>query len=170
MDLFFYILIHGFIFASIITGYLLLIMIIFPARVWGMEDYPKTITEKVPPQTKEEKKKKTLLFLPFLIVGIVYPVITTLILKEEMGGEIDLLIAFLNIFGIMMFGNAADLLILDILIVGTITPRFVILPGTEDLKRTEYRAFRKYHAKGHIWGTILMAGLSLLIAFLISVF
>ena len=163
------IIIHGLIFAGILTAFLLAMMMQLSPRVWAMSDYPKSITEKVPPQTKEEKKKGMILYIPFLLIGVGFPIISTLLLKAELGGQIDLLTAFLNIFGIFMFGNAADLLILDILIVGTITPKFVILPGTEDLKDTEYKTFRKYHAKGHIWGTLLMAGLSLLLAFLIAI-
>jgi hypothetical protein len=40
---------YGFFFAFITTGYLLIIMIAFSPRVWGLQDYPKAIREKVPP-------------------------------------------------------------------------------------------------------------------------
>ncbi len=53
-----------------------------------------------------------------------------------------------------MFGNVADLVLLDWIIVGTLTPKFVIIPGTEDMKEKEYKDFRISHAKGHIWRTI----------------
>jgi hypothetical protein len=139
----------------------------FNPRIWGFSDYPKAITSKVAPQTKEEKKKGAFLFIPFLLIGLGFPFISTLILKNLYGGEIDFLSAFLNIFGIWMFGNFADLVILDWIIVGTITPEFVVIPGTEDMKDKEYKDFRIYHAKGHIWGTIFMALLSLLMALII---
>jgi hypothetical protein len=63
-----------------------------------------------------------------------------------------------------MIATLADLLILDLLIVGTITPSWVIIPGTEDMKDTAYKAFRKTHARGHVYGTIGLAVLSLIIA------
>ena len=51
------IILHGFIFAFFMTAYLLLIMIKFSPRIWAFSDYPKTITDNVPPQTKNEKRK-----------------------------------------------------------------------------------------------------------------
>jgi len=160
---------HGFIFAIILTTYLLFIMVKFNPRIWGFSDYPKVITEKVPSQTKLEKKKGSLLAIPFFLFGLGFPIISTLILRNQYGGEIDFFTAFFNIFGILMFGNVADLVILDWIIVGTITPKFVIIPGTEDMKDKEYKDFRFSHAKGHVWGTFFMAVLSLLLALIIIV-
>ena len=148
MPLFTNIIIHGLFFAGIITIYLLAMMKLLPPRVWAMSDYPKSITEKVSPQTKEEKKKGAIMFIPFLIISFGIPIISTLMLKVEMGGQIDIISAFLNIFGLFMFANIADLVILDILIVGTITPKWVVIPGTEDLVDTEYKAFRNTMQKG----------------------
>ena len=90
-----------------------------------------------------------------------------MILKTSYGGNLPLLDAFLNAFGVLMFGNLADLLILDWLIVGTLTPSWVILPGTENMRDTAYKRFRWSHAKGHIPGTIFLAILSLLTAALV---
>ena len=167
MSLLINIIFHGFVFAIILTAYLLFIMVKFSPRVWGFSDYPEAITDKVPPQTDEEKKKGILLFIPFILIGLGVPIISTLLLKNQLGGKIDFLTAFLNIFGVYMFGNIADLVILDWLIVGTITPQFVIIPGTEHMKDKEYKDFRISHAKGHIWGTIFMALLSLLMALVV---
>jgi len=145
-------------------------MIKFSPRIWGFSDYPKEITKKVPPQTKSEKRNGSLFFIPFFLFGLSFPIVSTLILKNQYGGSIDFLTAFFNIFGILMFGNIADLIILDWIIVGTITPNFVIIPGTEDMKDKEYKDFRISHAKGHIWGTLFIAVLSLLVAFIVILF
>ena len=161
------IILHGFIFAIILTAYLLFVMVKLGPRIWGFSDYPKEITKKVPPQTKSEKKKGYLLSIPFFLFSLSFPIVSTLILRNQFGGEIDFLTAFLNIFGILMFFNVVDLVILDWIIVGTITPKFVIIPGTEDMKDKEYKDFRITHAKGHIWGTLLIAVLSLLLALII---
>ncbi len=169
MPLLTYIILHGLLFAGIITFYLLTMMKLLSPRVWAMGDYPKSITEKVSPQTKEEKKKGAIVYIPFLIIGFGIPIISTLMLKVEMGGQIDIISAFLNLFGIFMLANIADLIILDILIVGTITPKWVVIPGTEDLVDTEYKTFRKYHAKAHVKGSLIMAGICFLIAILISI-
>ena len=91
-------------------------------------------------------------------------------LEAEYGGTIPLLDAFLNFFGILMFLNFADLVILDLFIIGTITPDFVIIPGTEHMRNTEYKDFRLYHAKGHVWGTVAMAIFSFVVALIIAYF
>jgi hypothetical protein len=90
-----------------------------------------------------------------------------MMLEGFYGGSLPLLDAFLNIFGIMMFGNIADFVILDWLIVGTITPDWVIIPGTEHMREKEYKEFRGYHAKGHARALILLVLLSLLFAALV---
>ena len=161
------ILLHGTIAFFLILAYLLPIMRFMSPRVWAMSDYPKEITGIVEPQTKEELRLGAILLLPFLLLLLIFPYVSTLILESTYNEPIPLFDAFLNTFGVYMFGNIADLVILDLLIVGTITPSWVIIPGTEHLKETEYKAFRKYHAKAHVRGTIGMAVLSLIIAVIV---
>jgi hypothetical protein len=158
------ILIHGSIFAVVLTVYLLAIMRGFSPRIWAFSDLPKEITDHVPPQTDRERRIGAYLVLPFFIIGFGFPIVSTMILEVLYGGALPLLDAFLNCFAIMMFGNFADLVILDTLIVGTITPDWVIIPGTEHMRNKEYKDFRLFHAKGHVKGTVLMAVLSLLFA------
>ncbi len=74
----------------------------------------------------------------------------------------------MNAFGIMMFGNFANLIMLDLLIVGTLTPVWIIIPGTEHLKENA-KDFRRIHTKGDIWGTVSMAFLCLIIADVIGI-
>ncbi|MHA2602984.1 MAG: nitroreductase [Candidatus Thorarchaeota archaeon SMTZ1-83] len=164
MSLVYNILFHGTIFAVLLILYLLPIMMNLSPRIWGFSDYPKEITDAVPPQTKRERQIAGLLIIPFLLLSLGFPIVSTLILESTYSGTIPLLDAFLNAFGIFMFGNFADLVILDWLIVGTITPDFVVIPGTEHMRDKEYKDFRLFHAKGHIWGTIGMAVISLVIA------
>ncbi|MFX1475685.1 MAG: hypothetical protein ACFFCO_09470, partial [Promethearchaeota archaeon] len=144
------ILFHGLLLAGLVLLYMIPIMVKMSPRVWGFSDYPKTITDHVPPKTKEENLKGLLIMVPFFVMVIGGPLISTIILETLYGGALPLFDAFLNAFGLLMFFNLADYLILDMLIIGTITPRFVIIPGTEHLKETEYKAFRLYHTKGHL--------------------
>ncbi len=162
--LFSYILIHATIFAIIFTLYLFAIMRGLSPRVWAMSDYPPEITDHVPPQTDTEKRQARIVYIPFLVIGIAYPLAATYFLKILNSGVISFLDAFLSVFVILIFGFLADYIILDFLIVGTLTPDFVILPGTEHMREKEYKDFRKYHAKGHIKGLLLIVILSLLLA------
>lgn len=164
------IVIHGLVFALILTAYLLFIMMKFDPRVWAFNDYPKEITNKVQPQTKEEKRTSIAASVPFFIFGIGYPFLSTCLLKGLYGGTIPFLDAFLNTFGVLIFGFMADLIILDLLIVGTLTPKFVIIPRTEDMKEKEYKDFRVYHTKAHVKGLILLAIISLVIAVIVHLY
>lgn len=164
------ILLHGAITFVLTLAYLLPIMRFTNPRIWGFSDYPKEITDQVEPQTSRERKIGGLMFLPFMLFFIGIPLISTLILEASYSTPLPLLDGFLNAFLVLMFGNAADLFILDLLVVGTITPSWVIIPGTEHEKETGYKNFRKLHAKGHVYGTIGMAVLSLVIAAVVVFF
>lgn len=133
-------------------------------RIWAYADYPKSITDRVPPQTSREKKIGGVIMIPFFILVLGLPVLSTIMLEASYGGVIPLLDAFLNVYGILLFGNISEVLIIDLLIVGTITPSFVVIPGTEDLRDTEYKAFRPHHAKSHIRAIIAMAVVGLVLA------
>ncbi|MFQ5832272.1 MAG: hypothetical protein ACE5H4_06205 [Candidatus Thorarchaeota archaeon] len=170
MSLVYSILVHGTIFAVVLTLFLLAIMVSLSPRVWGFSDYPKEITDAVPSQTVRERRIGAIIVIPFLLLSLGFPIASTLMLETTYVDAIPLLDAFLNAFGIMMFGNFADLVILDWLVVGTITPDFVIIPGTEHMRDREYKDFRLYHAKGHVWGTFGMAVVSLVIAAFVVLF
>ncbi|MFW9800741.1 MAG: hypothetical protein ACFFD9_09910 [Candidatus Thorarchaeota archaeon] len=170
MSLVYSILVHGTIFAIVLTLFLLAIMVSLSPRIWGFSDYPKEITDAVPPQTVRERRIGAVIGVLFFLIALGFPIASTLMLETTYVGTIPLLDAFLNTFGIMMFGTFADLVILDWLVVGTITPDFVIIPGTEHMRDREYKDFRLYHAKGHVWGTIGMAVISLAIAAIVVLF
>jgi hypothetical protein len=161
------ILVHGTIFAVILTLFLLAVMMGFSPRVWAFSDYPETITGQVNPQTKRERRIALVVYIPFLLIGIGYPLFSTYILKAFYGGVIPFLDAFVNVFAVWLFGFKADLLILDWLIVGTITPSWVMIPGTEHMKMKEYKEFRMYHARGHLKGLIALTGLSIILALIV---
>lgn len=155
---------QGSIFAVLLTIYLLAVMRYLNPRIWAFSDYPKEITDHVPPQTDRERKVGSYAAIPFFILGIGFPLVSTMMLEGLYGGALPLLDAFLNFFGIVMFGNVADFVILDLLIVGTITPDWVIIPGTEGMRDKEYKDFRLFHAKGHARALPLLAVLSLIFA------
>ena len=158
------IIIHGSLYAVIVNLYLFAIMVTLSPRIWAYADYPKSITDRVPPQTSREKKIGGVIMIPFFILVLGLPVLSSIMLEISYGGAISFSDAFLNIYGILLIGNISEVLIIDLLIVGTITPDFVVIPGTENLKNTEYKAFRLHHAKSHIRAIIAMAIVGLVLA------
>jgi len=161
------VLLHGLVFAVLLTIYLLAVMRGLNPRIWAFSDYPKSITDHVPPQTPRERRIAAYTAVPFFLLILGFPIGSTIILEGLYGGSLPLLDAFLNIFGLVMFGTLADLVILDLLIVGTITPDWVIIPGTEYMRDKEYKEFRIYHAKGHARAMPVLIILSLIFAALI---
>jgi len=157
---------HGLVFAAIVTGYLFLIMIATSPRVWGYHDYPEAIKNKVPPQTKREKLLAAILGLPWFIFVFGFPLFSTYVLKSELGNEIPILVAFLNLFVMFLFATVGDLVILDWLIVSKITPKFVIILGTV---KEDYKDF-SHHYKAHVKAAVVVTLVCLIVAVIIWYF
>jgi len=71
------------------------------------------------------------------------------------GRDIGFPAAFLNVFGILSVFNAVDLLLIDWLVFCAITPRFLVIKGTEGM--AGYKDYL-FHLKGFATGTVLAAG------------
>jgi hypothetical protein len=121
-------------------------MVTFNPRIWGYQDYPERIKEKIPPQTRRERAIAGLVSIPFFIFILGYPIITTSLLETNLGGEINFEVAFFNIIFMVIFFFLADLVILDWLIISKITPKFVIIDGTTP---EDYKDFT-HHYRGHL--------------------
>lgn len=155
---------HGLLYSVIVTGYLLVLMITTSPRVWGYNDYPQAIKDKVPPQTKSERNLAAILSIPWFIFTLGFPIYSTLVLKAKLSDDISLWIAFLNLFVLFLFATIGDLVILDWLIVSKITPQFVIIPGSE---KEDYKDF-SHHFRGHARASMLIIPVFLVVAGLIS--
>jgi hypothetical protein len=153
---------HGLFYAFIFNGYLLIVMLLTSPRIWGYSDYPEAIKSKVPHQTQREKLLAAVIGLPWFIFILGFPIFSTYVLKSKLGGEIPFLIAFLNIFILILFATVGDLIILDWLIVSKITPKFVIIPGSEKADYKNFSHHYKAHAKslvGLILVSLILAGI-----------
>lgn len=73
-------------------------MITLNPRIWGYQDYSEKIKEKIPLQTRRERKIGGLVGIPWFSFLFAYPVISTLVLKSELNGEIPF-----EIFGIRQY-------------------------------------------------------------------
>jgi hypothetical protein len=145
-----HVLTHGLFFAVVATAYLFLCMISISPRVWGYSDYPETVKKKVPAQTKKEKRLAALLGLPWFIFVLGFPVFSTYALKSKRGGEIPYSTAFLNFIVMSLLVTIGDLVILDWLVISKITPKFVIIPGSEASDYKDFSCHFKAHAKAAV--------------------
>jgi hypothetical protein len=155
---------HGLLYGIIVTGYLFAIMVSTSPRVWGYNDYPQSIKDKVPPQTKSERRLAMLISLPWFIFTFGFPIYSTLILKGKLSNDISIWMAFLNLLVLFLFATIGDLVILDWLIVTKITPKFVVIPGSE---KQDYKDF-SHHFKGHAKSLVVIIPILLLVAGIIS--
>ena len=151
---------HSLFFATILNGFLLLIMVSTSPRVWGYSDYSEAIKAKVPPQTRKEKRLALFIGIPWMIFAVGFPIYSTYVLKSKLGGEIPFWTAFLNIFVMVFLATLCDLVILDWLIVNKITPEFVMIPGTE---KADYQDF-SHHYKAHARAAVALVLVCLILA------
>ncbi len=133
---------------SLIASLLLIVSMWINPRMF-LQDYPKEIQSAVPPKTASEKHSSLLVGIPFLLLLILVPFFSTLALKQQ-GGSFGALL--INAFGVAFIFNLVDWLLLDWLMFCTITPRFVVIPGTEGM--ASYKQYG-FHFRGFLVGTLL---------------
>lgn len=83
-----------------------------------LRSYPKDVQAAVAPQTRQEKRQTLLWGIPFWLVLVGCPVAAALSAK---GAHLGFLEIFLSAFGVIFLFNLVDWLILDWLIICTIT-------------------------------------------------
>jgi hypothetical protein len=126
-----------------------------------LRSYPPAIKRRAGAQTASERKKTAIVGVFFLLLLIGIPAVSTRMLERAQGGDIAFSDAFLNAFGIMTFFNAVDWLVIDWLLFCALTPKFLVIEGTEGM--AEYKDYR-FHFRGFVVGTALAAAASLAMA------
>ena len=129
-------------------------------RIW-LNDFPPDIRRAVPPKTEAEKRQSLIWGLPFLAVLLGGPLISNVILDHQRGGSASLVALVMNGFGVALFFNVVDLLIVDWLVLCRFTPRFLVIPGTEGM--AGYKDYG-HHFRGFVIGVGVSALLGVLAA------
>ncbi|HEX9915377.1 MAG TPA: hypothetical protein VGB32_10695 [Candidatus Bathyarchaeia archaeon] len=156
---------QGLLYGAAITGYLLLMMMTVNPRIWGYSDYPERVKRKVRPPTDEEKRRVWLVAAPYFLFMPLYPVYSVLQLKAMMGGAIAFPDALTHLLVLAAMATFGDLVILDWLIISKITPRFVVIEGSEP---ADYKDFT-HHYVGHVYASLIIVALCAAIAYAVSV-
>ncbi len=150
---------------TIIGSAIVLGMIRYNPRLFlNKGDLPSDILAAVPPKTEAEKRLALMLGMPFVIAIVAVPFISTLQFHQQ-AGEVFFLLLFLHAFAILLVFNLFDLLVLDLLLFCTITPRFMVVPGTEGL--AGYKDYG-FHLRQHAKSIPFMALAGLVIAVVVS--
>jgi len=128
-----------------------------------LQDYPPAIQALVPPKTPAERRLALIVGIPFMILLIAVPLLSTLALKRS--GVTAFLPLALHAFGVVWIFNVVDWLVLDWLIFCAITPAFVVIPGSEG-----HPAYKDYgfHFRGFLKGSAISAAAGLLIGGIVA--
>lgn len=132
---------------------------------FARRDLPKDIREAVPPLTKKEKREAAFLFTPILILALIIPFVSTLRFSQHNPQGAFFLWLFLNAYGILLIANLAELILVDLLLLCTITPKWIVIPGTEGM--AGYKDYA-HQVRAHLRGAGLMAVVALMVATIIS--
>ena len=154
--------IDGLILSGITSVFIIVSLMINP-RIW-LQDYPEDIQSKVPPKSDSEKRLSLIIGIPFLIILCVGSFFSTLVLKFR-NPEASFLDLSLNAFGIVLIFNVVDWLLLDWLMFCTLTPRFVVIPGSEGM--AGYKDYL-FHFRGFLKGTVFCVISGLVIGGVVS--
>jgi len=133
---------------------------------FALKDLPKDIQDAVPSLSKKEKRIAILLSVPFFGLLIAIPFISTQQV-EALHEGISFLSLFLHASGILFIVHVLELLIMDLLVYCTLTPKFIIIPGTEGLP-----GYKNYwhQIRAHLRGLPLIFILGLAIAGVVVIF
>jgi len=146
---------HAVVYACIFSAFVLATLYMNP-RLW-VQDYPRSIQEKVPSKDEAEKRGSLILSLFFVLIFAGYPLATLLLYR----GAPTFAGAFLHLFVMFQFSNLIDLVILDWLIFCTITPQWLVIPGTTvDDGYKDYR----YHFIAGLKGVVITTVAALVVA------
>ncbi len=156
------ILIDGAILSLIESFWLILALRVNP-RIF-LHDYPVKIQQKVPPKTRAEKSLLYLFGIPFMLLMLLWPFFSTLSLQEQ--GYASFWVLWLNAAGVVIVFNMVDWLVLDWFIFCTLTPRFLVIPGSEGM--VEYKDYG-FHFRGFLHGTVYSILGGLIIAWIVSI-
>jgi hypothetical protein len=129
----------------------LLVLLRFNPRMF-LRHFPKEIREIVPAKSEKERRMSIMLGVPLGLLFIGSTVASALLWRASAQGSPSFWELFAHVFGLFFLFNLVDLLILDWLIVCRFTPRWLIIPGTEQIVMPkEYL----YHFKGFLMGTVV---------------
>ncbi len=144
-----------------IVAVVLVGMLYFNPRI-ALSDYPADVKAAVPSRTKKELQLGILISIPVLLVCVALPLYSVWQVKQQSGGILTYGMAFVTLFGEYFLVSMFDLLVLDMWMFYTWTPKFLVLPGTEGM--AGYKDYRPNLKAQLTKGNLLLAVFSAVLA------
>ncbi len=140
------ILAHSILYSIPASIYLVILLLIDNRMFLSKGDYPDDVIAAVPPRTIEETRKAGILSIPWMLWAVIFPAYSVYVYIVQAGAKPPFWAVSLHAFLIFFSFWLVDLVVLDILMFATITPKFIVIPGTEGFpgyKRIDW------HLRGH---------------------
>ena len=96
---------------SVLGGLLIVGSLRANPRIW-LNDFPPDIRAAVPPKTPAEKRQSLVWGVPFLLLLVGVPTLSSYLLKRQQP-EAGFATLFANAYGVGLIFNAVDLLLID---------------------------------------------------------
>ncbi len=122
-------------------------------RIW-LNDFPPDIRNAVPPKSDAEKRQSLRWGLPLFAILLGGPLVSCVLLERALPSPAGFPLLFLHAYAVAFIFNLVDLLIIDWLIICAMTPRWLVLAGTEGM--AGYSDYR-HHFRGFLVGCIASA-------------
>jgi len=154
---------------GVILSATLFTMILALARInpeIALGDYPPDIQTKHGPMSERSKRQRLIAGILFLAVIVAVLATSVVPIFDDMTRPSPLLPPFTHFFIIFSVVNILDWLVLDWLIIVTLRPKFIVLPGTEGM--AGYRDYT-FHFRGFLIGIPITLVGSLLLAGLVII-
>lgn len=149
---------------SVAASTYLLVLLRLNCRLF-LRHYPDELRKIVPPKSKHERQMSVLLGVPFVLLLLGFPYVSTMRWQSASQGRSSFWELSAHAFGVLFLFNLVDLLILDWLIVCWYAPDWTILPGTEHVAPA-HPYF--HHFRGFVIGTGGLILVALAIAALVN--
>jgi hypothetical protein len=154
-----HILLYGLMLSFALGGVLLGGLYVNPRLM--LNDFPPEIKAALPPLNATEKRQRGVMGLLFLGMLLVILGLATAQIVNTSGGEPTFLSAFLHTYLVLFIFNLFDLVVLDWFVLLVLKPRFLAVPGAEDLQAAHTLGF---HVRAFFKGCVLIAIPALFVA------
>ena len=151
--------IYGIVFSLLFSALLLVMIRINPEGM--LDGLPPDIKTRYGPVSEKTQRQRKPFVLLFFLIMIGVPLLSIRRYDLLTIGVPTFIELFVNVFIIFMIFNVVDLLILDWLVICTLTPKFIVLPGTEGL--SGYKDYG-FHFHGFLKGIVFSFVLALTFA------
>ena len=152
-------LVFGVVLASILFTMILVVVRINPEIM--LRDYPPDVQAEHGPMRDRSRRLRLLVATLVLAVMLGVIIVSLAPIRDDAVGARLFPTIFVHFFVMLTVFNVLDWLVLDWLIVVTIRPSFLVLPGTEDM--AGYRDYA-FHFRGFLIGVPITLAASLLLA------